>query len=99
MNRGMCTCDQCGSEIKIVPSMRKEGDLEITSFRCQTCMKEYTIIITDSKLRSMMQRTEKLRLKAMRNRMTVPRFERLMKEYKVSLKESEEYKKKANLHE
>ena len=48
-------CDNCGSEVNEEPSKKTFGDIEITFLECKECCKEYTILVTDSKLRRMIK--------------------------------------------
>lgn len=44
-------CNKCTEAFVMKLSLRTEGELEITSFRCPHCNEEYVVAVTDSALR------------------------------------------------
>lgn len=72
MERGenTITCDKCGAEIEKVEEnlqhcvigMDEEGqEIQETSFTCRSCGKKYTVIITDRKMRLIIEKRKTIR--------------------------------------
>lgn len=74
MDRGENTiiCDKCGAEIEKVEEnlqhcvigLDEEGqEIQETSFTCSSCGKKYTVIITDRKMRLIIEKRKTIRKK------------------------------------
>ena len=55
-----CLCDKCGAEFACTPHKRIEGDLEIIYIQCEKCKEEYIVSITDSVLRTAIDRYQRI---------------------------------------
>lgn len=55
-----CLCDKCGAEFACTPHHRTEGDFEIVYIQCDKCKEEYIVSITDSVLRSAIERYQRI---------------------------------------
>lgn len=70
-DKGVVYCDKCGN--KLIPKIekKKDEDLEITSFRCDNCGKEYIVCVTDERVRE-----DQKKLLSIRNKIKSIRSER-----------------------
>lgn len=94
----MIKCDYCNNTFKMNVKTKKVDDLEVTYFICPHCNHEYASMVTDAKLRKMIQHVKNLAVKVQKN-VGKTKHDRCLQEYLKAKEECELYSKEASLKE
>lgn len=94
----MIKCDYCNNDFEMNVKTKRNDDLEATYFICSHCKHGYVSMVTDAKLRKMLQRVKNLANKV-KNNIGKPKYEKALKEYNLAREDATLYAQEATLKE
>lgn len=92
----MIKCDYCNNAFEMNVKTRRIDNLEATYFICPHCKHEYVSMVTDAKLRKMIQKVKNLANKV-KNNVGKAKYEKVLKEYNLAREEATLYAQELKL--
>ena len=86
----MIKCDECEKQFNPQLKIKRQDNIEITFFKCPGCNKEYITLVTDPKLRKLLQKAQNTFAKAQKTKKTkdVTAWQQVREEAAVYAKEA-----------